>query len=69
MRFAATLAAAAAISAVGIAAQAGNPEPPMMDAPVVVIDDAQPEPSSINGVYVVVGVLAALLIAAAANAD
>ncbi len=69
MRISTTLAAAAAISVVGVAAQAGNPEPAMMDKPIVIVEDPEPAGSSINSTYIIVGVLAALLIAAAANAD
>jgi hypothetical protein len=65
MRLTTTLAAAAALAVTGFAAHAGNPEPAVMDPPIVVVDE--PKGSSINSTYVIVGVLAALLIAAAVN--
>lgn len=69
MRFATTLAAAAVLSTVGTATIAGSPAPAPMEPPVVIVDDPEPAGTSINATYVIVGVLAALLIAAAANAD
>ncbi len=67
MRLTTTL-AAAAIAVSGVAAHAGGVAPPVMEPPVVV---AEPEPagSSISPTYVILGVLAALLIAAAVNAS
>ncbi len=67
MRLTTTLAAAAALAVTGFAAHAGNPEPAVMDAPVVVVEEPAPAGSSINSTYVIVGILAALLIAAAVN--
>lgn len=67
MRLTTTLAASAALAVTGFAAHAGNPEPAVMDPPVVVVDDPEPAGSSINSTYIIVGVLAALLIAAAVN--
>lgn len=67
MRIATTLAAAAAISAFGVAAQAGNPEP-AMDEPMVdpiIVDE--PRGSSVNSTWIIIGVLAVLVAAAAAN--
>ena len=67
MRLTTTLAAAAlAVSAV--AANAGGMAPATMEAPVVVVEPA-PAGSSISSTYIVIGVLAALVIAAAANAQ
>jgi len=67
MRLTTTLAAAAALAVTGFAANAGGLAPEVMEAPVVVVDEPAPAGSSINSTYVIVGVLAALLIAAAVN--
>lgn len=67
MRFTTTLAAAAALAVTGVAATAGGMSDEVMEAPVVMVEPA-PEPapaSSISPTFVVLGVLAALLIAAA----
>lgn len=66
MRLTTTL-AAAAFAVSGVAANAGGLSPEVMEAPVVVVEEAAPAGSSVNSTYVVLGVLAALLIAAAAN--
>ena len=69
MRFTTTLAAATAIAVSAVAANAGGLADEIVEAPVVV---AEPEPaptSSVSPTYIVLGVLAALLIAAAVNAD
>ena len=66
MRLTTTLAAATAIAVSGVAATAGGMAEPVMDKPVVMADPVPaPAASSISPTYVVVGVLAALLIAAA----
>ncbi|MFG5384917.1 MULTISPECIES: hypothetical protein [unclassified Yoonia] len=69
MRFATTLATAAALSVSGFAAQAGGLDPVVMDPPPVIVQEPEPAGSSINSTYLIVGVLAALLIAAAVNAN
>ena len=69
MRLTTTLAAAAALAVSGFAANAGGLAPEVMEAPVVVVDEPAPAGSSINSTYLILGVLAALLIAAAVNAD
>ncbi len=69
MRLTTTLAAAAAIAVSGVAANAGGMSPEVMEAPVVIVEEPAPAGSSINSTYVIIGVLAALLIAAAVNAD
>lgn len=67
MRFTTTLAAAAALAVSGVAANAGGMSNEVMEAPVVMAEPAPaPATSSINSTYVVIGVLAALVIAAAA---
>ena len=66
MRFTTTLAAAAALAVSGVAASAGGMANEVMEAPVVMVEPAPaPATSSISPTYVVIGVLAALLIAAA----
>lgn len=67
MRLTTTLAAAAALAVSGAAATAGGMEEPVMVAPVEPMEDMMEAPaaSSISPTYIVVGVLAALLIAAA----
>ncbi len=67
MRLTTTLAAAAALTISGFAANAGGLAPEVMEAPVVVVEEPAPAGSSINSTYVIVGILAALLIAAAVN--
>lgn len=64
MRIATTLAAAASITAFSTAAMAGGMAPEVMEPPVVIEEPAEPA-SSISPTFVVLGVLAALLIAAA----
>ena len=64
MRITTTLAAAAALAVSGVAASAGGMAEEIMEAPVVVAEPA-PAASSVSPTYVGVGVLAALLIAAA----
>lgn len=64
-----TLTIAAAIAALSTSAFAGGLSPEVVEAPVVAAE-APPEPgSSINPTLVVVGVLAALLIASAVAED
>ena len=70
MRFVTTLAATAAFTIAGIAAQAGGLEPVVVEPQPVVVEEAPaPAGSSISPTYIVVGVLAALLIAAAVSAE
>ena len=65
MRIFTTLAASAAIAAVSTSALAGGLSPEVMEAPVVIEEAvAAPAASSISPTWVVLGVLAALLIAA-----
>ncbi|MBR2575198.1 MAG: hypothetical protein IKE14_12815 [Loktanella sp.] len=66
MRMTNILATAAAVAVLSTTAFAGGLSPEVMEAPVAVVD-AAPAGSSINPAFVVVGVLAALLIAAAAD--
>ena len=68
MRLTTTLAASAALAVSGFAANAGGLAPEVMEAPVVVVEE-EPAGSSINSTFIIVGVLAALLIAAAVNAN
>ena len=68
MRFTTTLAAAAALAVSGVAATAGGMADEVMEAPVVMAEPmAEPAGSSVSSTYIVLGVLAALLIAAAAD--
>jgi hypothetical protein len=67
MRITTTLAAAAALAVSGVAATAGGMAEEVMEAPVVMVEPVEPAGSSISPTYVVLGVLAALLIAAAVN--
>ncbi len=69
MRLTTTFAAAAALAVSGFAANAGSVAEPILEPPVVVEPVEEPAGSSINSTYVIVGVLAALLIAAAVNAS
>lgn len=65
-----TLACAALIVVSGDLAMAGGLEPAVMTAPVIVpVESVEPQGSSINSTVIVVGVLAALLVAAAVNAN
>ena len=68
MRLVTTLAASAALAVSGFAAQAGSLAPEVMEPPVVIVEE-EPAGSSINSTFIIVGVLAALLIAAAVNAN
>ena len=65
MRLTKTLAVAAALAVTGVAATAGGLSNEVMEAPVVMVEPA-PATSSVSPTYIVLGVLAALLIAAAA---
>lgn len=65
MRITKTLAAAASIAALSTGAFAGGMAPEIMEAPVVMEEPMAEPASSISPVYIVLGVLAALLIAAA----
>ncbi|MBQ2261642.1 MAG: hypothetical protein II336_09760 [Loktanella sp.] len=67
MRLTTTLAASAVIAVSAVAANAGSLAPTTMEAPVVVMEQPAPAGSSINPAFIVVGILAALLIAAAAD--
>lgn len=70
MRFTTTLAAAAALAVSGVAANAGGLSNEVMEAPVVVVEpEMAPKGSSISSTYIIIGVVAALLIAAAVNAN
>ena len=69
MRLTTTLATAAALAVSGFAANAGGPGPVVIEQPPVIIEEPQPAGSSISSTYVILGVLAALLIAAAVNAN
>jgi hypothetical protein len=70
MRIVTTLAAAASIAALSTTAFAGGMADEVMEAPVVMEEPmAAPAASSISPTYIVVGVLAALLIAAAVAED
>lgn len=67
MRLTTTLAAATAIAVSGVAASAGGLSEPM-EAPEIMVEPVEPPAtSSVSPTYVVLGVLAALLIAAAVN--
>ncbi len=59
--------AAGALIASGSMVQAGGLSPEIMETPVVVAEPAPPAGSSISPTYIVLGVLAALLIAATVN--
>jgi len=69
MRLTTTLAAAAALAVTGFAANAGGLAPEVVEAPVVVVDEPAPAGSSVNSTFIIVGIIAALLIAAAVEAD
>jgi hypothetical protein len=68
MRFTTTLAAAAAIALTSTTAFAGGVAPAMMEAPVEEVMEA-PATSSVKPAYIVLGVLAALLIASQLGDD
>lgn len=68
MRITKTLAAAASIAVLSTSAFAGGMADEVMEAPVVMEEPvAAPAASSISPVFIVVGVLAALLLVAAAE--
>lgn len=70
MRLTTTFAAAAALAVSGFAAQAGGLSDEVMEAPVVAVEpEPAPAGTSLSPTIIIVGVLAALLIAAAVNAD
>ena len=70
MRLTTTLAAATAIAVSGVAASAGGMSDEVMEAPVVMVEPMEePSTSSISPTYIVLGVLAALVIAAAVAAE
>jgi hypothetical protein len=64
MRLLSTITAAITIAAFTTAATAGGLSPEVMEAPVAVAPAVAPAATSVNPAFVVVGVLAALLIAA-----
>jgi hypothetical protein len=66
MRITTTLAAAAALAVSGFAANAGGLSEEVMEAPIALVEP-EPAGSSINSTWLVVGLLAALVAAAAAN--
>jgi hypothetical protein len=66
MRITTTVAAAASIAVLSTSAFAGGMAPEVMEPPVVVEPMAEPT-SSVSPTYIVLGVLAALLIAAAVS--
>ncbi|SFR33918.1 hypothetical protein SAMN04488005_0571 [Yoonia tamlensis] len=68
MRFITTLAAAAAIALTSTTAFAGGVAPAVMEAPVVEVMEA-PATSSVSPAFIVLGVLAALLIASQLEDD
>lgn len=68
MRLTTTLAAAAALAVSAVSANAGGMSAPVMDAPVVVMEEPAAG-SSINSTYIVIGVIAALLIASQLGDD
>ena len=70
MRLTKTLVASAALAVSGFAANAGGLAPEVMEEPVVVVEEEMaPKGSSVSATWIIVGVLAALLIAAAVNED
>ena len=70
MRLLTTFAAATALAVTGAAATAGGMADEVMEAPVVMVEPEPAEPaSSISPTFLVIGVLAALLIAAAVAED
>ena len=71
MRILSTLVAAASITALATASVAGGLSDEVMEAPVVAVEpEMEPAGSSISPTFIIVGVLAALLIAAyVANED
>ena len=69
MRFLTHSIAAGAMIATGSMVQAGGLSPEITEAPVMITQEPAPAGSSISPTYVVLGVLAALLIAAAVADD
>ena len=69
MRLINTLAAATALAVTGFAANAGGLAPEIVEPEVVVVDEPAPAGSSVSSTYIIVGIVAALLIAAAVEAD
>ncbi len=70
MRFTTTLAAAAVCAAPALVAHAGGLADEIMEAPVVAVEsEVAPAGTSVNPTFIILGVLAALLIAAALNED
>jgi hypothetical protein len=69
MRLTTTLAAAAALAVSAVSANAGGMSEPVMDAPVVMVEEPAPAGSSISSTYIVIGIVAALVIAAVASED
>ncbi|SFR55567.1 hypothetical protein SAMN04488005_2850 [Yoonia tamlensis] len=69
MRLTTTLAAAAALAVSAVSAQAGGMTAPVMDAPVEVAAEPAPAGSSVNSAFIVIGVIAALLIASQLGDD
>jgi hypothetical protein len=69
MRLTTTLAAAAALAVSAVSANAGGMAAPVMDAPVVAMDEPAPAGSSVSSTYIVIGVIAALLIASQLGDD
>jgi hypothetical protein len=68
MRLTTTFAAAAALAISGFAANAGGMDEPVMAEPVMIPEPVvEPAGSSVNSTWLVVGLLAALVAAAAAN--
>ncbi|WP_322891539.1 MULTISPECIES: hypothetical protein [unclassified Yoonia] len=69
MRILTTLTAATALAGFTTAATAGGLSPEIMEAPVVAAEPAPAPGSSINPAFIVVGVLAALLIASSSSSS
>lgn len=67
MRITTTVAAAASIAVLSTSAFAGGMAPEVMEPPVVMEEPMAEPASSVSPTYIVLGVLAALLIAAAVN--
>lgn len=69
MRYSTHLIAAAVLTFSAATANAGGLSPEIMETPPPMDDQMAPAGSSINSTYVILGILAALLIAAAINAN
>ncbi|WP_341366065.1 tail fiber domain-containing protein [Yoonia sp. BS5-3] len=69
MRFTTSFLAASALLVTTSASQAGGLSDEIVEAPVEVMEVESPTGSSINGTYVIVGVVAALLLALALRED